>query len=375
MKILHIYKSYYPFTIGGIEKHIYSLTESLHGQGIESAILTSKPSPPAHKGTIGQSQVYYFPSNIELASCPISLSMLKNFQQITQDYDLLHYHFPWPFADLMHLLTPTHKPTVVSYHSDIIRQKWLKILYHPLMRVFLNQADAIIASSDNYVQSSPILKKYQNKITVIPYGLDFTHYPPPPPNELTQWERKVGKGFFLFVGVLRYYKGLDFLLEAVRNTDIQVVIAGAGPEEKRLHRIKTEHKINNVTFVGQVTESDKAALYQLCHAMVAPSHLRTEAFCISLLESLIYGKPAISTELGTGTSFVNQHNISGLVVPPADPQALRQAMQLLLTDPVLYQRLAEGAKTHYFQYFTADAMRDKHVRLYNQLFMDSKRSA
>lgn len=243
MKILHIYKNYYPFTIGGIEKHIYSLTESLYGQGIESAILTTKPTAPAHKGMVGQSQVYYFPSTIDIASCPISLSMLKNFHQITRDYDLLHYHFPWPFADLMHLLTYTNKPTVVSYHSDIVRQKWLKIIYNPVMRIFLNQADAIIASSDNYVQSSPILKGYRDKITVIPYGLDLTQYPPAEANEVAQWQRKVGKHFFLFIGVLRYYKGLDFLLEAVRNTDIQVVIAGTGPEEKDFIKSKQRIKL------------------------------------------------------------------------------------------------------------------------------------
>lgn len=120
-----------------------------------------------------------------------------------------------------------------------------------------------------------------------------------------------------------------------------------------------------------MTEKDKAALYQLCYATIAPSHLRTEAFCISLLESLIYGKPAISTELDTGTSFVNQHNVSGLVVPPADPRALKEAMQLLLTNKDLYERLKQGTQTHYSQYFTVEAMRDKHIQLYHQILQCS----
>jgi len=367
MKILHVYKSYYPFSMGGVEKYIYSLSESLYEKGIESAILTTKKEAPAHTGSVGKSTVYYYPANMEKASCPISWPLLKNFRGIAKGYDLLHYHFPWPFADLTYLLTLTNKPMVVTYHSDIIRQKYLKIGYHPIMRLFLNRAQAIIASSANYLQSSPVLNQYRQKTSIIPFGLDRAQYPPAPDMLIRHWRHRVGEGFFLFVGVLRYYKGLHFLLEAVRDTPIRVVIAGAGTEETELLRLKAEKKLTNVTFVGRITEPDKAALYHLCRASVVPSHLRTEAFCISLLESLIYGKPAISTELNTGTSFVNQHRVSGLVVPPADPVALRQAMQLLLTDENVYQPLKQGAQSHYQQYFTADLMRQKHIDLYQSI--------
>lgn len=365
MKILHIYKSYYPFSVGGVEQHIHSLSESLHAANITSAILTTHDS--YQTGMVGKSQVHYLPATFNIASCPISFSLLKNFRRLSDDFDILHYHFPWPCADLTQLLTQTRQPVVVTYHSDIVRQKWLKFIYQPVMQLFLKRADVIIASSDSYRRSSPVLRQYANKTTVIPFGLDCTQYPAPDPEILARWRRQVGDNFFLFVGVLRYYKGLDFLLEAVRDTPIRVVIAGAGPEAVRLIGLKNAYKMNNVSFVGQITEQDKAALYQLCRAAVAPSHLRTEAFCLSLLESLIFGKPAISTELGTGTSFVNQHQVSGLVVPPADPQALKAAMQLLLTDEALYQRLTLGTQTHYKQYFTTDMMREKHVQTYRQL--------
>lgn len=367
MKILHIYKNYYPLSVGGIEKHIYSLSESLYSYGIESAVLTTQNSSPTHVARIGKSPVHYFPSLIEIASCPISPSLLKNFRRLTRDFDILHYHFPWPFADLTDWLTGVNKPTVVTYHSDIIRQKWLKIFYYPLMRHFLDRTHAIIASSNNYLNSSPILKKYAGKVTVIPFGLDNSLYPPPLEETVQSWQRRVGNNFFLFVGTLRYYKGLDFLLEAVHGTNIQVVIAGSGFEEAGLLQIKKEKKMNNVTFVGSITENDKAALYQLCRASVAPSHLRTEAFCMSLLESLIYGKPAISTELNTGTSFVNRHQLTGLVIPPASPQAIKEAMRLLLTDEALYQRLKQGTQKHYQENFDVSLMRDKHIQLYNTI--------
>jgi O-antigen biosynthesis rhamnosyltransferase len=375
MKILHIYKSYYPFTIGGIEMHIHSLAASLRSQNIECAVLTTQKDPNIFQCQINDIPVYYYPSEMEFASCPISFGLIKDFKHITKNYDILHYHFPWPFADLTRLLTPVNKPMVVTYHSDIVRQKYLKLVYQPLMRFFLNRANVIIASSQNYLQSSPVLKKYSNKVKVIPYGLDKSQHPIPEAGLLKYWRDQVGENFFLFVGVLRYYKGLDFLLEAVKNTDIPVVIAGSGPEETRLAKIKEVKKINNVRFVGKITDSDKAALYQLSRATVVPSHLRAEAFCISLLESLIYGRPAISTELNTGTSFVNQHNLSGLVVPPANPEALKDAMLILLNNETLYQHLKKGAFLHYQQYFSINNMRDQHIQLYEKLLSNSHISA
>ncbi len=372
MKILHIYKSYYPFSVGGIEKHIHSLCESLYEHGAESTILTTKNGSQTHKDRVGKSMVYYFPALLEIASCPISPALLRNFRRFSQNFDILHYHFPWPFADLTNLLKLVNKPVIVTYHSDIVRQKWLKIIYNPLMHLFLNQADAIITSSDNYLKSSPVLKKYSRKVTVIPFGLDEKQYLLPDRETVQRWQRRVGDNFFLFIGSLRYYKGLDFLLEAVHKTDIRVVIAGAGSEEIRLRQLQETKEMNNVIFTGPVNEQDKAALYQLCRASIAPAHLRTEAFCISLLESLIYGKPAISTELKTGTSFVNRHQVSGLVIPPANPEAIKQAMQLLLSDEILYQRLREGTQTHYQQYFKANFMRDKHIQLYQDVISRTK---
>jgi len=366
MKILHIYKNYYPYSLGGVERHLQSLTESLYQSGVNSTILTTYQGEKVRCSQVGQIPVYYFPANLEVASCPISLALLKKFRELAQSFDILHFHFPWPFADILPMLTRLNKPMVVTYHSDIVRQKWLKLIYQPVMRHFLNRADAIIASSNNYVNSSPVLKNYAHKISVIPYGLSDAQFPQPSNEIIEYWRQRLGQDFFLFIGVLRYYKGLDYLLEAVRNTPFKMVIAGSGGEEARLLELQKTKNINNVFFIGKITEQDKAALYQLCRATVSSAHLRTEAFCISLLESLIYGKPAISTELNTGTSFVNRHNISGLVVPPADPDAIRKAMESLTSDEKLYQSLRQGTQTHYQEYFTLEKMRDKHIQLYEK---------
>lgn len=378
-KILHIYKNYYPESVGGVERCIYSLARGLENlsrsaqsdelghQEIQSDLLTTTRSNKMIERKIGSSQVFYFPSTITLASTPISLSMLKNFKEMTRSYDILHYHFPWPFADMMQLISGIDKPIVTTYHSDIVKQKWLRLFYTPLMHRFLKRADRIIATSENYVKTSPVLNHYASKTTAIPLGIDRDEIPSLNDKVLSKWKEKVGSDFFLFIGVLRYYKGLEFLLEAVKDTKIPLVIAGDGSEEKRLKEIANKYKLQNVTFVGQVDDNDKTALLTLCKSVVAPSHLRSEAFCLALLEGLIFGKPLISTEIGTGTSFVNQHDLSGLVVPPENPKALREAMERLTTDSELYDRLQKGTQIHYKNHFTGRSMAIAYAKIYDEI--------
>lgn len=125
--------------------------------------------------------------------------------------------------------------------------------------------------------------------------------------------------------------------------------------------------MSNVRFVGNLPDADKAALLSLCYAFVFPSHLRSESFGISLLEAAMYGKPMISCEIGSGMSFINIANETGLSVPPRDPAALAQAMSTLWNDADLAQRMGQAAAVRFEQVFTADAMAASYARLYNEL--------
>jgi len=114
-------------------------------------------------------------------------------------------------------------------------------------------------------------------------------------------------------------------------------------------------------------DTDKVALLTLCYGVVFPSHLRSEAFGISLLEGAMYGKPMISSEIGTGTTFINIENETGLVVPPSDPLALRQAMRYLWEHPEIAAEMGKRAEDRYWNYFTADKMVEEYVKLYREL--------
>jgi rhamnosyl/mannosyltransferase len=366
VKIIHVYKAYYPASLGGVEKFIDSVALATTPLGAVHELLTIHQEPQPKSCLQGAVMVHAFPQTFSLSSCPVSFSLFRRFKEMTQGADIIHYHFPWPFADFMHLALGINKPSIVTYHSDIVKQRLLKIPYEPVMNCFLKKVNVIVPTSDNYLKTSPVLRRFHEKCRVIPLGLDDQYYLQVDADKKESWKKQLGSNFALFVGVLRYYKGLHILLEALKDTEMSVVIAGAGPEEAALKKQAEALNLKNVFFVGFVNEEDKKALCSLCRFVVMPSHLRSEAFCLSLLEGLIYGKPLISTELNTGTTFVNQHDKTGLVVQPGNAEELRQAMLRLFSDDVLCERFSKGARAHYDNYFSAQKMGAAYYDIYQQ---------
>jgi glycosyltransferase involved in cell wall biosynthesis len=367
LRILHVYKTFIPDSMGGVEQVIAQLVRSSaqggHDVRVASLGQTRMPTQADFEGA----EHWRYRESLSIASNAMSWQLLRDYSRLADWADVIHYHFPWPFGDLLHLFWGSRKPSVVSYHSDIVRQKALLTLYRPLMHAFFRRVDRIVATSPNYVESSALLRQYKDKTTVIPIGIDDKLYPKPSQGVIDHWKRTVGQGFFLFVGVIRYYKGLHILLEAVRNSSLPVVIVGAGPSEQGLRELARKWNLNNVRFLGFLPDEDKIALLQLCRAVVFPSHLRSEAFGVSLLEGAMLGKPLISSELGTGTSYVNQDGETGFVVPPSTPQAFREAMEKLQGDDALVERFGRAARERYERLFRSEMMFRGYRDLYDQL--------
>ncbi len=370
MRVLHFFKTYLPDSVGGIEQVIYQLCQSGIAHGIQSEVLTLSANPHPLEVMVADHKVHRARLDIQLASTGFSYSVLQRFRELAAQADVINYHFPWPFMDLVHFTARINKPTVVTYHSDIVRQKHLLRLYSPLMRRFLGQADRIVAASPNYLATSEVLKHYRNKTVVVPYGLDKSSYPVPTTTCVEGWRQRFGERFFLFVGVMRYYKGLHILLEAAQGNGYPIVIVGAGPLEQELREQAAALGLHHVHFVGRLGEEDKVALLQLCEAILFPSHLRSKAFGISLLEGAMYGKPMISSEIGTGTSFINIHNETGLVVPPSDPLAFRAAMRTLWDNPLQAQAMGQKAALRYEQLFTAEQMSLQMAQIYREVVVE-----
>lgn len=367
MRILHFFKTYMPDSWGGTQSFIYHLAEGTAQQGHSVDVLFLSRSQPARPQPLGNHTIHPVRLTFELASTGFSIAAFKEFSALARQADIIHYHFPWPFMDVVHFMTRTSTPSVVTYHSDVVRQRYALKLYRPLKRRFLGAVDRIVATSPNYLATSPVLQEFARKTTVIPIGIDQALYPIPSDAALDQWRSRIGSRFFLFVGMLRYYKGLHILLDAAKETDATIVIVGAGPIEQQLREQARHLNLTNVLFLGQLPEEDKVALLTLCLAVVFPSHLRSEAFGISLLEGAMFGKPLISSEIGTGTTYVNIDGETGLVIPPSDPHALRRAMTYLIEHPAEAKRMGQNARVRYDSLFTSDTMVTKYLNLYEEL--------
>jgi glycosyltransferase involved in cell wall biosynthesis len=367
MRVLHFYKTSFPDSVGGVELVINQIASGANKLGVKTDVLSLTPERVPRTIEINGYLAHRARLDMQIASTGFSMLAFLRFAQLAKQADVIHYHFPWPFMDVVHFATMVKKPTVVTYHSDIIRQKYLLKIYRPLQWKFLGDMNRIVATSPNYLATSDVLAKYKHKVSVIPIGLDKANYSVPSPDKLTYWRERLGPKFFLFVGVIRYYKGLHILMEAAQGTDYPIVIVGAGPIEDELKTQAEQLGLRNIHFLGFLPDEDKVALLTMCYGVLFPSHLRSEAFGISLLEGAMFGKPMISCEIGTGTTFINIADETGLVVPPGDPVALRQAMTYLWKHPERAAEMGRNAEARYWKYFTSEDMVSAYVKLYREL--------
>lgn len=366
-RVLHVYRTYFPETQGGLEETIRQICLNTRRHGIASRVLCPSRSVVPRVVRREEAAVYRCRLDAEVASCSLSREAFPMLRRLLRWADVVHYHFPWPLADVLHLSSGVRVPSVLTYHSDIVRQRVLARLYAPLMNRFLRSVDRIVCTSPNYVATSDVLKRLGDDVDVVPIGLDRASYPEPTEDTYARVRAAYGDGFFLFVGVLRYYKCLHILLEAAQGAPYPIVIVGSGPDEAKLKRQAAELGLTNVTFAGHVEDATKVALIRLCRGVVFPSYLRSEAFGVALLEGAMNGKPMITTEAGSGTSHVNVDGETGIVAEPASAEAFRNAMDRLHAGPDLARRLGAGARERFEGLFTGRLMGDRYAEIYQSL--------
>lgn len=368
IRALNIYRTYFPDPPGGLQEAIRQIALSTRQCGIVNTIYTLSPSPCPAQIQFFEAQVIRQKSWFAPASCDLGgAAALSSFATLTRNTDVVHYFFPWPFADVLRMLTHPDKPEVMTYISDVVRQKWLGRCYAPLMWKTLKSMKIIVANSPAYARTSTVLSHpaLRDKVRIIPLGIEESHYPKARDDSI--FERlgiECGEPYFLFLGVLRYYKGLDYLIRAAKDVSARIIVAGAGPEYKRLQRLAQEVGARTIIFSGQVSNCEKVSLLQRCLALVLPSHLRSEAYGMVLVEAAMFHRPMISCEIGTGTSFVNMHEETGLVVEPGNPLALARAMNALLHEPDLANHFGAAARQRYERMFSGAALGKAYAELY-----------
>ncbi|MCB8982260.1 MAG: glycosyltransferase [Ardenticatenaceae bacterium] len=361
MKILHVYKDYSPIR-GGIENHIKTLAEAQAAAGHQVTVLVTNPGGEKPDVLLNGVRVVRAARLATIASTPISLTLPRLLRRL--DADIVHLQFPYPLGELSQWLVGGKRPFLISYQSDVVKQQAILRLYDPLLRRILRRASRILASSPNYIDSSPYLRPLADHCTIVPLGIDpqpFLQVAPLtlPPSDLPT---------LLFVGRHRYYKGVDTLIRAMPDIAARLLIAGDGPMRPAWEALAAELDLGErVTFLGDIGDVDLPRLYAAADVFVLPSNVRAEAFGLVLLEAMASGLPCVTTEVGTGTSFVVQDGQTGLVVPPQDEGALATAVSHLLQHPDLRRQMGQNGRARLLAEFTTPKMVARVEAVYRQL--------
>ncbi len=364
VKILQVYKDYLP-VLGGIEGHLRLLAEGLAARGHDVTVLTNGRGRRGAAREVGGVRVIYAGRLATLASAPLSPALLSHAAR--QRPDLVHLHLPDPTGDLALALAGPRAPLVVSYHSDIVRQRRLLMLYAPLLRRTLRRAARIIAASPAYLRSSPFLAPLADRCALMPYGIDLSRFARPDPARVAAIHARYPGPLSLFVGRLRYYKGVDQLVRAMAHAPGHALIIGADATVRRadLERLAREVGVaERVHFLSVEDAAELPAYYHAADLFVLPSVERSEAFGIVQIEAQAAGLPVVATELGTGTSYVTLHGETGVVVPPADHLALARAMRGILENPPLARALGEAGRRRAHSEFSLSRMLDRAEAIY-----------
>ncbi len=338
--------------------------------------LVSNDGPGTIDETIDGVRVLRLGRATELNSQPLSLRLVPTLRRMR--FDALHFHTPNPVGALAILAARRTEPIVVTHHSDIVKQRLLGVPATFAQSLLYSRAAALVAATPKHIEHSIALRRFESRCRVIHFPIDAAPYVDAP----STWDEQLppawqGEPLVLFVGRLVYYKGLEVLLEALRVTPrARLAIVGVGPLATSLGEQAVRLGLaDRVKFLGAVPDGRLRSLYKSARFLVLPSTAPSEAFGMVQLEAMAAGRPVISTDLKSGVPYVNQHGLTGLIVPPGDPQALAAAMKTLLEDEPRALALGLAAQRRVLAEFHVDKVVDAHVELYASLLAARLRSA
>lgn len=377
MKVLHFGRFYSP-NFGGLERHVELLLERLqHHVEVDNIVSNDR-----FKSEIIQKQNYniYKIASVGVAAgtsfCPAMLYSAYRLHALKR-YDIFHLHFPDPMSHLVwHFLRPGAK-LVISWHSDIVRQKRLLAFYRPFLNQIVSRADAIIAATPKHFSSSTQLGacRHPDRLHVVPYGIDDAFF-----KKTERISRGVetlktahpGRKLIFSIGRHVYYKGFDYLLRAMGDVRGAVLLLGGiGPLTDKLKTLASSLGLaDKVFFLGRVEEEMLQVYYHACDIFCMPSVEKSEAFGLVQAEAMACGKPVVCCDLNNGVTYVNQHGVTGLVVPPKNSTLLAAALKELLDNDEMCHRMGEAAKIRVMREFTLERMVEDTLQVYQRVLSE-----
>jgi len=362
VRVLHVGK-FYPPHRGGMETHLELVCEGL-SRNCDVSVVVANDGTRTISDVVGSVPVTRVGTLSHVAGTALSPGMVRAIRM--HPADIIHIHWPNPTAVAAYLVSRHPGRLIVTYHSDVVRQKILAKCFQPLLRKLLSRADRVIATSQCYMETSDVLRDVKEKCRVIPLGLRTESYRTVDPAEVERIRTQFGPRLLLSVGRHVYYKGFEYLIAAMRRVKAKLLLVGDGPLRKELEALAKRIGVQDrVVFLGEVR--NVAAYYHAADVFVLPSITRSEAFGIVQMEAMACGLPVINTSLDSAVPFVSIGGETGLTVAPQNVEELASAMNLLLNDENLRIRYGRGARRRVQTQFAADVMTQRTLEVYEEV--------
>ncbi|MES2454320.1 MAG: glycosyltransferase [Bacteroidota bacterium] len=371
MKILQTVKYYEP-SKGGMESVVKNIVDGIRFMSADHAfVVYANNHLPSYKKTIEHLDRLVSIKELTplvLKSQPLSFRY-TSLRKLIVDTDIVHHHYPFPnmeLALLRNLDVLKHKKLVITWHANIKNSRWSWIgkYYDPIIKKMMDMAEVVVVTSPQLFEASQLLQNYERKIRVIPLSFD------PSIGGFSSTKRQFPenrKFNLLFVGKLRSYKGLPYLIDAVKNLDVVLTIVGDGEQELQLKQQVSDLGMKEkVFFLKDISNEELSSHYKDSDLFILPSINEAEAFGVVQLEAMSNGIPVINTRLESGVPYVSLDGVSGFTVKPQDSQALCEAIKAIMSNKSLYEHFSENSIVR-SKLFTRDVMASSYLDLYKSL--------
>ncbi|MGI8254382.1 glycosyltransferase [Blautia difficilis] len=372
-KILHISKYYYPFS-GGTEQIARDVVLALKGE-YEQKVIAFNDGKDDRTDTVDGIEVIKCGCFVKIAAQSLSTSYGKHLHQVMKDFqpDIVVFHYPNPFvaALLLRELKTTKAKLVVYWHLDIIRQKYLRILFAPQNRRLLECAAKVIATSPNYIEGSQWLQSVKEKCVVVPNCINVERMSVTDDIQKRAEEiraKNSGKTICVAVGRHTEYKGFTYLIQASKLLDGRFVIyiTGTGELTEKLHEEANDDK--KVVFTGQIDDMELKALILASDIFCFPSITKNEAFGLALAEGMYCGKPAVTFTIpGSGVNYVSINGETGIEVENRNAKKYAEAMKKLADDAELREKYGDAGRKRVEENFLSTQFCENARRMFSRL--------